>query len=110
MEAYIKAGNFGPKFFSHVNQCNPAHILSLGLSSPYSFGVGCSAQYPFFDPLSSPCSFWAIQPRGYPAHILLGYPAHVLFGLSSPGAIQPIFYWAIQPTMLQPATATFLQL
>ena len=85
----LRAGHFGLKFFSHVNQGNPAHTLSLGLSSPYSFG-GCPAHF-----------FGAIQPIflwAYPDHILLDCPAHILsLGLSSPypffGAIQPIFFW-----------------
>ena len=89
----LRAGNFVPKFFSHVNQGNPAHTLSLGLSSPYSFG-GCPAHF-----------FGAIQPIFlwvYPDHILLDCPAHTLsLGLSSPypffGAIQPIFFWSVQP-------------
>ena len=59
----------------------PAHILSLGLSSPYSFGVGCPAHF-----------FGAIQPIFFWV-----YPAHILLGLSSPypflEAIQPIFFW-----------------
>ena len=78
----------------------PAHILSLGLSSPYSFGVGCPAH--FFGAIQ-PIFFWV-----YPAHILLGLSSPYPFleaiqpiffwcGLSSPypffGAIQPIFFW-----------------
>ena len=94
MEAYIKAGNFGPKF--HVNQCPahflwsyPAHILLVcpahiffgaiqsislglsiffwGLSSPFSFGL--SSPYPFLD---------AVQPISCAA-----------FGLSSPLVYNP---------------------
>ena len=95
----------------------PHHILSLGLSSPYSFGVGCPAY--FFGAIHT-IFFWV-----YPAHILLvlsspypslklsspysvgvGCPAHILslvlsspysFGVGCPahffGAIQPIFFW-----------------
>ena len=94
----------------------PPHILSLWLSSPYSFGVGCPAH--FFG-ATQPIFFWV-----YSTHILLGLsspypslklsspysvgvgcPAHILsLGLSSPysfgvgsahffGAIQPIFFW-----------------
>ena len=140
----LRAGNFVPKFFSHVNQGNPAHTLSLGLSSPYSFGgcpahffgaiqpiflwvypdhilldcpahtlsLGLSSPYPFFGAIQ-PIFFWSGQPIpflwSYPAHILVVCPAHILsLGLSSPflwgcpahillGAVQPIFFWAVQP-------------
>ena len=84
-----------PIFFPGVG-C-PAHILSLGLSSPYSFGVGHPAQNAL--ELSSPYPISFLWRLSSPYLFFWVCPAHILsLGLSSPypffGAIQPIsFPW-----------------